>query len=239
MGTKSFLAFFCIVPNRGSYRRESCARHGFRDIIMSNNTKDFDCRKTIEEIIGNTFRAIQDVYNYQTETAPKLDNPNRLGLSRIVFPKQRKEPIRISEQELRFIFVEQLNMKIREGWDVFYSVETPTCDTYSGFSNRESPQRDDNGRSGEFDLVVFNNQLKRIALVEFKANNASSHDHKKDFVKLDNVNEGDNDVLRYFIEIVKSYDNGTLSNLHSKIQGYETMFRCWSLDKGEDITYII
>ena len=193
--------------------------------------------KCIEEVIGNTFRAIQDVYVYQTENAPDLNNPQRQKLSRIVFPKKRKDPIRISEQELRFVFVEQLNREINKGWDVYYSVETPTCDTYSGFKGGETPKQDDKGRSGEFDLVIFNEKLQRIALIEFKANNASEHDHEKDFVKLNNKKEGDGNVLRYFIEMVRSFDNGTLSSIHDKIKGSEpTMFRCWSLEKGKDIT---
>ncbi len=200
---------------------------------------DYDMRKTeerIEEIIRNTFNAIQDSFNYQKESSPNLNDPKRQKLSRIVFPRKRKEPIRVSEQELRFIFVEQLNKRIAEGWDVYYSVETPTKDRYSGFKNVKNaqPKQDPQGRSGEFDLVIFNNRLERIALIEFKANNASDHEHLKDFVKLNNPNEGKN--LRYFIEIVNSYDDGTLSSLNSKTKDYEFMFRCWSLDKGKDIT---
>ena len=125
-------------------------------------------------------------------------------------------------------------MKINEGWDVFYSVETPTRGAYKGFRRGETPRQDESGRSGEFDLVIFNNRLERIALIEFKANNASDHEHMKDFVKLNNPTEGD--ALRYFIEIVKSYGNGTLSSLRSKTEGNKPMFRCWSLDEGKDIT---
>ena len=198
---------------------------------ITRNTRNKEC---IEEIIRNTFEAIQDAYNYQTENAPKLDSPNRQRLSRIVFPQKRDDTTRISEQELRFVFVEQMNKKINEGWDVFYSVETPTRDPYKGFRKGETPRQDESGRSGEFDLVIFNNRLERIALIEFKANNASSHEHLKDFVKLNNPKEGD--VLRYFIEIVKSYDIGTLSSLRSKTEGNKPIFRCWSLDEGKDIT---
>ena len=194
--------------------------------------------KCIEEVIGNTFKAIQDAFNFQKENAPDLDNPHRQKLSRIVFPKKRNNTTRISEQELRGAFVEQLNKKtIESNWDVYYSIETPTRVAYSGFCKGGKPGQDDNnGRSGEFDLVIFNNRLERIALIEFKANNASEHDHEKDFVKLNNNKEGNDKVLRYFIEMVKSYDNGTLSSLHGKIERNEPMFRCWSLEKGRDIT---
>ena len=197
--------------------------------IIQNSNKD-----CIEKIIGNTFNAIQDAYCYQAENALELDNLNRQKLSRVVFPQKRDGTKRISEQELRLVFVEQLNKAIYEGWDVYYSVETPTRDTYSGLSNGETPKQDEKGRSGEFDLVIFNNRLERIALIEFKANNASDNEHMKDFVKLNNPIEGD--ALRYFIEVIKSYDNGTLSNLHNKTEGYERMFRCWSLGEGKELT---
>ena len=134
------------------------------------------------------------------------------------------------------MFVEQLNKKIEKGWDVFYAVEAPTRDSYSGFSKGQDPRQDENGRSGEFDLIIFNNHMDRIALIEFKANNALAHDHKKDFVKLNNPKEGGKEVLRYLIEIVNAYDNGTLSRLHAKITGNESVFRCWSLKEGRDIT---
>ncbi len=203
---------------------------------MSDISKSAIFKDSIEEIIRDTFRAVQDAYDYQTENAPKLNNPNRQKLSRIIFPGKRNESIRISEQELRFVFVEQLNKKIEKGWDVFYAVETPTKDSYSGFSKGRDPRQDENGRSGEFDLVIFNNHMNRIALIEFKANNASSHDHKKDFVKLNNPKEGGKEVLRYLIEIVNAFDNRTLSRLHSKITGNESVFRCWSLKDGREIT---
>ena len=117
-------------------------------------------KEYIEEIVQKTFEAIQDAYNYQTENDPKLDNLNRQKLSRIVFPQKRDETTRISEQELRFVFVEQLNIQIHEGWDVYYSVETPTQEAYEGFKNGGTPKQDEDGRSGEFDLVIFNNRLE-------------------------------------------------------------------------------
>lgn len=196
--------------------------------------KDKEC---IEEVIKSTFDALQDAYIYQQEVSPKLNDAKRQCLSRIVFPQKRRDnTTRISEQELRFVFVEQLNKKIEKDWDVFYSVETPTRNTYSGFSKGQDPKQDENGRSGEFDLVIFNNHMNRIALIEFKANNASSHDHKKDFIKLNNSKEGGKEVLKYLVEIVNAYDNGTLSCLHTKISGNESIFRCWSLRDGRDIT---
>ena len=83
-------------------------------------------------------------------------------------------------------------------------------------------------------MVIHDNKFKRIALIEFKANNPKSSDYLKDFVKLNEENyEGK--VLRYFIEIVKNADSGTSNNLQEKVKGNEGIFWCYSLEKGEII----
>ena len=206
----------------------------------------------IKAIINRTFEVIQKVYKCQKETDNGIVKQSE-PLSFIIFPKRDNNEIRISEQELRFIFVEQLNKEIREGWNVFYSIETPTKDIYR-FSDVETPlcgeeikieneKRKDtgeallDGESANFDLVIHDDNFNRIALIEFKANNASKSDHAKDFKKLTNPKETEyNDiVLKYFIEIVKNTNSGTFSNLHEKIEGNEDIFRCCSLSNG-DIT---
>ena len=182
----------------------------------------------IESVINRTFKIIQEVYDNQQE----LNGIKGKGSgSRIIFPMKRGTETRISEQELRFIFVEQLNKEIEGMWDIYYSVETPTMDTY--YFKGDNPGRKDDGQSANFDLVIHDSNFKRIALIEFKANNPVEHEYKKDFSKLNNEKEGDG-LLRYFIEIVKTFDNGTCKNIHEKIQGNESIFLCYSLDgKGE------
>ena len=166
-------------------------------------------KEHIEAIIDRTFKIIKKVYDYQQE---KFEEPKNSSdkLSRIIFPQKRQEDndnkqtiTRVSEQELKLIFIEQLNLEICEGnWDVYYSVETPTEKKYR-FTGEKQPKQDDSGRSANFDLVIHDNKFKRIALIEFKANNPKSSDYLKDFVKLNEENyEGK--VLRYFIEIVKN-----------------------------------
>ncbi|WP_052306009.1 hypothetical protein [Phocaeicola salanitronis] len=88
------------------------------------------------------------------------------------------------------------------------------------------------GQSANFDFVIHDNNFRRIALIEFKANNADEYDHAKDFKKLNNQEEGDDSVLRYFIEIVKNANDRTYSSLHGKIEGNEDIFRCCSLSDG-------
>ena len=184
----------------------------------------------LNNIIDATFKIIQEVFEKQKECGGiHNENPQ----SRIIFPRKRTELVRISEQELRFIFVEQLNKEIHEGWDVYYSVETPTLDKYK-FKDVD-PCVASNGQSASFDLVIHDKAYHRIALVEFKANNADQHEHKKDFVKLDNPMEGDG-IERFFIEIVKGTDSETISNLRFKTEGFKGCFRCWSLDWAKEIT---
>ena len=213
-------------------------------------------KEHIKTIIDCTFKIIKNVYDYQQEISERTKGD--FG-SHIIFPKKRQEEAietkqditRVSEQELKQIFIEQLNKEIEKGWDVYYSVETPTKDIYR-FSDVEKPlcgkeieeinkDRERNGmpllkgQSANFDLVIHDGNFKRIVLIEFKANNVDKKDYAKDFKKLNNQEEGDDSVLRYFIEIVRNTNSGTFPSLHGKIEGNENIFRCCSLSNG-DIT---
>lgn len=182
----------------------------------------------IEAIIKRTFEIVQKVYKYQQE---KFGRSIGIPGSRIIFPKYRKDETRVSEQELKQIFIEQLNKEIKDGWDVYYSVETPTLQEFC-FSGASA-------RSANFDLAIHDSLFNRIALIEFKANNADKQDHAKDFEKLNNQKEDNKNVLRYFIEIVRNANKGTFSNLHGKIEGNEDIFRCCSLSDGDITTDVI
>ena len=189
----------------------------------------------IENVIRRTYNIVQAVFEKQQEICPVKDNMPNSG-SRIIFPKYRKNVTRFSEQKLRFVFVEQLNREIASGWDVYYSVETPTRYKYK-FKNETHPVviRDNSkeGQSAQFDLVIHNNIFERIILIEFKANNASVQHHEKDFLKLES--EGDNDILTYFLEIVKSSDKGTSESLLEKCNTYKGHFLCWSCSQKDFI----
>lgn len=188
--------------------------------------------KKIEEIITATFARLKNVYEFNKEyrEGPCSKSEPTIEGSRLVFPAYYKDGkkinTRISEQELRFAFVEEFNNYCNKNRELnwFYSVETPTIDTYSDFSSEPTINRKNGeGRSAEFDLVIYDEYLKRICLIEFKANNAKKTDHEKDFLKLNNETEGCYDnVARYFIEIIKTYtdvnDKGTdtVSSLFGK-----------------------
>jgi len=205
-------------------------------------------KEVINEIITATFNRLNSVYKEHKEGKCSGISPSEEN-SRLVFPMygpHRGNETRISEQELRFAFVEEFyNYCNENNCNLFYSVETPTRDKYSGSSNNDKgkdPQTNPNGRSGEFDLVIFNEKMERVCLIEFKANNSRYTQHKKDFIKLNNKEEGDASVLRFFIEIVKNYDDDTIKNLKEKLENNQEIkaeFRCYSLENGEEITQSI
>lgn len=156
-------------------------------------------RIIMDYLIDRTFDVLREVYNNQCEGKGVFSS--NCG-SRIVFPLYRNGNIRVSEQELRFVFVEQFN-KIAKDNNLYYSVETPTRGTYS-FSQKEKPCVDKNGQSGEFDMVIHNEQGDRICLIEFKANFPAVSGYEKDFLKLET--ESNSDSPAYFIQLVDTLD---------------------------------
>ena len=202
-------------------------------------------KKHIDVIIENTFNTISEVYRTQMENQ-KIGTYNN-NSSRIIFPlkresKDKKEEFRISEQELRFVFVEEFNKYCSKNWDAYYSVETPTSKRYD-FSNKEKPCKVDypKGQSAMVDFSIFlkeQDNLTRVALLEFKALNPDKQSYMKDYVKL--LNEDQKFV--YFIMIVKSANNRTIKSIADKINasyanagldtGKTVEFRCLDLGKG-------
>ncbi len=210
-------------------------------------------KQHIENVIIKTFDIIEEVYNNQQEINQQEINILEVDKSesRILFPKKSSpETTRVSEQELRFVFAEQLKKEIGNGeeWDVYYSVETPTMKKYLFKDN--FPKRDENdGQSANFDLVIHDSNYNRIALIEFKAKNPDIHDYQKDFVKL--TNEQEDGELRYFIQILENTNSNTDSNVKSKIiptvdknwmkqwGEHKVIVHCISLEKGRGNRVVI
>ena len=206
-------------------------------------------KKHIDVIITNTFNTISEVYRTQKKKQ-KIGTYNN-NSSRIIFPlkresKDKKEEFRISEQELRFVFVEEFNKYCSKNWDAYYSVETPTRKRYD-FSNKGMPCKVDypNGQSAMVDFSIFlkeQDKLTRVALIEFKALNPDKQSYMKDYVKL--LNEDQKFV--YFIMIVKSANDRTIKSIAEKIKasydnaGLDTEkkveFRCLDLGTGKEIS---
>ena len=198
----------------------------------------------INQIIENTFKVLKNVYDNQKEGH---DHTSKDILSRIIFPKYRVSgESRLSEQELRFIFVEQFNKYLDEynkdkleteklNW--FYSVETPTTKAYK-FSEKGNkdfkPQQIDSGQSAMIDLSIHDANFNRIALIEFKAHNPKDACFTKDFLKLREEQLKDNEPLTYFIMYVESYDKDTIKRLNEKIE--EPIYKT-KTEKTEEIKY--
>lgn len=211
-------------------------------------------KEIIEKIIKDTFNVIKEVYEYQKESNKEsnaVQSPQKID-SRIIFPKysnrkDSKREDRISEQELRFIFVEQLNRYASEnGEEIYYSVETPTEKKYvfsKDVDPRVATQDDINNKKGvsaRTDLVIYKkdkDEFKKVALIEFKALNPIGRNYEKDFCKLNN--EGGKDILKYFIQIVKNYDKGTINSIKDKIKNKgDVIYKCYCLDKCDYIKEI-
>lgn len=193
-----------------------------------------------EIILGIISKAFEHVKKaYELTQKPDSSEPSRL-----IFPKKRDESIRVSEQELRFAFVEEfLKDEEAKAKDWFYAVEVPTKGKYY-FSDKENEPKAvgeaDKGQSASFDLAIYtrgDDDFNLIALLEFKAGNPKEFSYHKDLVKLENENEGGNEVLRFFVEIVENADSGTTTNIESKIKDkcQQTNFICYSLKQGEKV----
>lgn len=116
---------------------------------------------------------------------------------------------RISEQELRFLFVEQFLQEPNNGY--YYSVETPTENKYRFGDTNETIKPDSTGRSASIDMCVFEKDLEnkyiRYLNIEFKNENASKKSISKDVLKL--MHEKENGA---FIILLKNTDAGSLNN---------------------------
>lgn len=193
--------------------------------------------KIIEEITRRSFKVIKKVYASQREAKQEnKENLPEIG-SRILIPKyseHRKpsekdrikpsEKDRISEQELRFIFVEQLNKYADENnIDLYYSVETPTDKSYVFDEDNGGPMvvaPKGKGVSARIDLAIMAKDagnFKRIALIEFKAHNPDVNDYRKDICKLINEERDNPDCLKYFIQIINvKNEQRTWNNIENK-----------------------
>lgn len=151
------------------------------------------------------------------KTFIELDNISRnKGNSRLIFPNYKNGNIRISEQELRFLFIEHLKPFLK-AHNYYYSIETPTKDCYK-FSKKKQqimPKRVHNCtntdsekfESAAFDLVIHRHEKdkneERVALIEFKSK-GNMHEYAKDICKLGNKYEGGDTTSRYFIIVVNN-----------------------------------
>lgn len=186
----------------------------------------YDIDKMMEVLIERTKVIVNDVYRCHKEEEPGVTS----NMTSLVFPQysvgddksqgkqQKKEKTRISEQELRFAFVQAFHeYKCKHHCSYLYGVEVPTKDKYlfteevevdNGKKRREyKPRIDSNGRSGSFDMVIYNDRFERVCLIEFKYDHPEAGSFAKDFLKLSNPNEGAEGAKRYFIHLLNDRNN--------------------------------
>lgn len=197
--------------------------------------EDQELKNAIESILEDTFKEISNAYKWQKEIGGNDNSAAGSGKSLIVFPNYNDIPedplresdiknyTRVSEQELRFIFVEKFNEYFKNNNNklYFYSIETPTRKSYVFDENQSGPKVEDNGVSARIDLVIMTKdagEFKRVALIEFKAHNPDVNDYRKDICKLINEEWEDNpNCLKYFIQIINvNNEHRTWGNIKNK-----------------------
>lgn len=164
-----------------------------------------------EAILTSMLQSFKDIYTAWS---------NDLSIKHLQIPLIDNKTPRLSEQELKQIFIE--NFTINPFFkDYTYSVETPTnfCYQFTQKGKIKSPflcsKEKKNGlRSANIDLTIYK-QGEKIAVIEFKSNNTNHFTHAKDFFKL--RNEPGENTLRFFVEIQASSDEGTLNNIRKKL----------------------
>ena len=144
--------------------------------------------------------------------------------------------MRVSEQELRFVFVETFCKYCdKNKLNYYYSIETPSQYKYV-FSEkiesgkplpRKADKYDESPVSARFDMAIHDKDRKIVALVEFKNNESDSDKYEKDFIKLHEEKE---DRICLFIDLIEASDSGTLEGIKKRLSKIHT--HC------EGVTYI-
>lgn len=160
-------------------------------------------QEKLEKVIEKTFTILRDNHSE----------------SRIVFPTYRDSQRRVSEQELRFVFVEQVQNLLKE-YDYYYSVETPTNSKYVFSENKKYAipyvaTTPGYGRSASFDLSIEDRNGNTIAIIEFKAKSADSHEYAKDLCKLWNPYERSH--YKYFLNLFEKIGSDTKNRFMEKL----------------------
>lgn len=169
---------------------------------------------------------------------------NSCSYEQLIFPmkiqkKGDKYVDRISEQELRLLFIEEFK---KAYGDLFYSIETPTKSKYSFGKSYETIKQDSDGQSALIDMCVFernSNEYQRILNIEFKNKNTANKNVGKDIIKL--ISENNDGV---FIHLLQNTDRRTFCNkretgVFDKFYNAFSDFQAKWEDKDKSIQLII
>lgn len=166
-------------------------------------------KRKLLQVLENTCEKLWKINNDDSETGSRL------------FIPQKNDENRISEQELRFAFIESF-LEDDSLKEYKFSVETPTKKAYrfTEGGKKIRPECYDDGKDGRkanTDLTILSKDDQMVCMIEFKAKNTDFHSHAKDFIKLKKEKETDSKILRLFVEIYISTDNRTLESIYDKL----------------------
>ena len=156
-----------------------------------------------------------------------MDYEKNVGNSseQLIFPNkiQAKGNIkRISEQELRLLFIEEFKEAYPK---LFYSIETPTVKKYKFGNSYDTLEINNKGQSASLDMCVFEwskKHYQRMLNIEFKHKNVSIKNIAKDILKL--IGEEQNGA---YIHLLTNTDNGTLCN-NNRTGVFNKLYRSFS-----------
>lgn len=156
---------------------------------------------------------------------------------RLIYPVKTGKEKRISEQELRFLFVKTFLED--ENFDGYcYSVETPTEIKYS-FGKKIEDIKVGIGKSGSIDMSLFeknSNLLNRLFNIEFKFDNVPLQNFAKDIVKL--MHEKESGAFILLLENTEI--NKTLNSVYSKFStSLDTHKKKWRGEKNKSILLVL
>ena len=147
----------------------------------------------------------KEVLSRLSKMGYEKDNVESVG--QLIFPVKNGGDLRISEQELRQLFIDVY--KEAHPYS-FYSIETPTQAQFK-FGKVFTDISADEGRSASLDMCIYkkneDNSFERELNIEFKFGNVSLFKIGKDILKL--MREKQNGA---FIILLKNTDSGSLCN---------------------------
>ena len=187
----------------------------------------------MEALIERSKIIVNEAYMHHREFHAKTPLMEGKPSTLLVFPrffhgKDREDKTtgwtRISEQELRFAFVQAFHEYVCEHkCKYYYSVEPPTVDNYT-FSKVEKGKRKKidpiigKGQSGNFDMAIYDENLKRVCLIEFKCGYVTPQAINEVKAKLTNKKELGEKTKCYLIYMVKENANDiqVVNNIQTK-----------------------
>lgn len=175
-----------------------------------------DIETMMEALIERTKIIVNEAYMHHREFHAKTPLMEGKPSTLLVFPRFFNSDndkttgwTRISEQELRFAFVQAFHEYVCEHkCKYYYSVEPPTVDSYT-FSKVEDGKRKKidpiigKGQSGNFDMAIYDENLKRVCLIEFKSGYVTPQAINEVKAKLTNKKELGEEAKGYLIYMIK------------------------------------